>query len=65
MKQFMYDVVHWPGWWAVRKGIYGAATVAAAGWAAYEVRGDWHDAVAPALASLIGLMATAKTKRPV
>lgn len=65
MKQFMYDLVNWPGWWGVRKGIYATATVAAAGWAAFEVRGEWTDAVAPALAALIALMATAKTKRPV
>ena len=51
--------------WMVRKTIYGAATVAAAGWAVYEVTGDWKDAVAPSLAALIALMATTKTNRPV
>lgn len=65
MKQFMYDLVNWPGWWGVRKGIYATATLASLGWAAYEVTGDPKDAVGPVLLGLTSLMATAKTKRPV
>lgn len=65
MKQFMYDLVNWPGWWGVRKGIYITATLASVGWGAYEVTGDPKDAIAPTLAALIALMAAAKTKRPV
>jgi len=37
----------------VRKVVYFTASACSAAWGAYLVKGDWHDAVAPFLGTII------------
>lgn len=47
-----------------RRVLYILAVIAGAGWTAYEASGDWRDAVAPALGTLIAALAAANTTVP-
>ena len=51
-------------WRRVRLGLYVAAAAAGAGWTAYEASGDWHDAVGPALGTIIAALAAVNTRAP-
>lgn len=49
-------------WRRVRLGLYVMAAAAGAGWTAYEASGDWHDAVGPALGTVIAALAAVNTR---
>lgn len=49
-------------WRRVRFGLYVAASAAGVGWTAYEATGDWHDAVGPALGTVIAALAAVNTR---
>lgn len=51
-------------WRRVRLGLYVVAAAAGAGWTAYEVSGDWRDAVGPALGTVIAALAAVNTRAP-